>query len=515
MPAACRWLVRKTRRSPYAAAGSADGLDRMMLSDLTRRLTKPRCRTLAVAASVWLAAALPISVLVERSAFAASDVPSSGATSSSSTASPAHPASAAPASSGAMPSSGASAVHRASSANGASAASAVNHAAPTNGASAASGVHRAAAASGASGASAVNHAAPTNGASAASAVNHAAPASGASAASAVHHAAPASAASAASTVNHAAPAGAASAASAASTALPASTASPASAASGTPASEAEAPAPTPPRRHAPLSADEAKNATARAVDMHKDFTQEVTRRLNVPASEQRAYGVRLQKALADANLGDLAGEYIVMVDRAPNVQALFIYFRAMPTNAWLMIGASPVGTGWPGKYDHFLTPLGVFHHSPDNMDFRAEGTTNDNGIRGYGHRDMRIYDFGWVDGERGWGKGGKSPMRFQMHATDPDRLEALLGIRHSKGCVRIPASLNTFLDRHGILDDDYQARVEAGKSLWVLRHDRDITPIAGRYLVVIDSARKTRPAWSPAPGRNAWSKLPKNGDTAD
>lgn len=249
--------------------------------------------------------------------------------------------------------------------------------------------------------------------------------------------------------------------------------------------------------------------------MRKRFTQEVTRRLNVPANEQRTYGVRLQQALADADLDDLAGEYVAIVDRAPNVQALFIYFRATPSNAWLMVGASPVGTGWPGKYDHFLTPLGVFHHSPDNMDFRAEGTTNDNGIRGYGKRDMRIYDFGWVDGERGWGKGGKSPMRFQMHATDPDRLEPLLGIRHSKGCVRIPASLNAFLDRHGILDDDYEARVEDGKSLWVLRRDRDVTPIAGRYLVVIDSARKTRPAWSPAPGRNAWSKLPKSGDTAD
>ncbi|KVG32373.1 hypothetical protein [Burkholderia diffusa] len=397
------------RRSPRAAAGSADGFDRMMLPDLTRRLPKPRCRSLAVATYVWLAAAVLIPVLVARPAVAASDVPSATATSSSSTASAAHPASPA----------------------------------------------------------------------------HASPVSGASGAS------PASAASAG------------------------SPASAASAASGTPASEAEAPAPTPPRRHPPLSADEAKNATERAIDMRKRFTQEVTRRLNVPASEQRAYGVRLQNALADADLGDLAGEYVAMVDRAPNVQALFIYFRATPSNAWLMIGASPVGTGWPGKYDHFLTPLGVFHHSPDNMDFRAEGTTNDNGIRGYGVRDMRIYDFGWVDGERGWGKGGKSPMRFQMHATDPDRLEPLLGIRHSKGCVRIPASLNTFLDRHGILDDDYQARVEAGKSLWVLRRDRDITPIAGRYLVVIDSARKTRPAWSPAPGRNAWSKLPKSGDTAD
>ncbi len=335
--------------------------------------------------------------------------------------------------------------------------------------------------------------------------------SGASGASAASAAPAASRPHAASGASAAAPAPTASPASGASGA---SGATPASAASETPASEA-APTPTPPRRHPALSTHEAESATARALDMRKRFAQEVTRRLNVPANEQRAYGERLQRALAAADLADLAGEYVAMVDRAPNVQALFIYFRATPANAWLLIGAAPVATGLPGQYDHFLTPLGVFHHSPDHMDFRAEGTTNENGIRGYGHRDMRIFDFGWIDGERGWGKGGKSAMRFQMHATDPDRLEPLLGIRHSKGCVRIPASLNTFLDRHGILDDDYQARVEAGKSLWVLRGDREISPIAGRYLVVIDSARKTRPAWSPLPGRGAWSKLPKGGDTAD
>jgi len=424
----------------HAAAGSADGFERMMFFSLMRRFAKPRCLARVAAACIGLAAALPISVLVERPAFAASGAPLPAATSSSSVESPA------------------------------SAASRMN---------AASSAHAASGASAAQPARAASHA---------------------------HPAAPASPASGAPSTSSASEASAASAASAA---------APASAASATPASEAEAPAPTPPRQHPPLSADEAKNATARAVDMRKRFAQEVTRRLNVPASEQRAYGERLQKALADADLGDLAGEYVAMVDRAPNVQALFIYFRATPANAWMMIGASPVGTGLPGKYDHFLTPLGVFHHSPDTMDFRAEGTTNENGIRGYGHRDLRIYDFGWVDGERGWGKGGVSPMRFQMHATDPDRLESLLGIRHSKGCVRIPASLNTFFDRHGLLDDDYQARVEAGKSLWVLRRDRDITPIAGRYLVVIDSARKTRPAWSPLPGRKAWSKVPKGGDTAD
>ncbi|MBU9132339.1 hypothetical protein KTD17_04925 [Burkholderia multivorans] len=399
--------------------------DRMMLSDLTRRIARPRRRTLAVAACMWLAAVPSLSVVAPSAAWAASDTPSS-ATAGSSPAASAAPAASRP--------------HAASGASGASAASAAT---PASSASTASGASSVSAASSASGASA---------------------------------------------------------------------ATPASAASETPASEA---APTPPRRHPPLSAHEAESATARALDMRKRFAQEVTRRLNVPANEQRAYGERLQRALAAADLADLAGEYVAMVDRAPNVQALFIYFRATPANAWLLIGAAPVATGLPGQYDHFLTPLGVFHHSPDHMDFRAEGTTNENGIRGYGHRDMRIFDFGWVDGERGWGKGGKSAMRFQMHATDPDRLEPLLGIRHSKGCVRIPASLNTFLDRHGILDDDYQARVEAGKSLWVLRGDREISPIAGRYLVVIDSARKTRPAWSPLPGRGAWSNLPKGGDTAD
>nr|WP_200910623.1 L,D-transpeptidase [Burkholderia multivorans] len=390
--------------------------DRMMLSDLTRRVARPRRRTLAVAAYMWLAAVPSLSVVAPSAAWAASDTPSS-TTAGSSPAASAAPAALRP--------------HAASGASGASAASAATPASSASSASAASAT---------------------------------------------------------------------------------SGATPASAASETPASEA---APTPPRRHPPLSAHEAESATARALDMRKRFAQEVTRRLNVPANEQRAYGERLQRALAAADLADLAGEYVVMVDRTPNVQALFIYFRATPANAWLLIGAAPVATGLPGQYDHFLTPLGVFHHSPDHMDFRAEGTTNENGIRGYGHRDMRIFDFGWVDGERGWGKGGKSAMRFQMHATDPDRLEPLLGIRHSKGCVRIPASLNTFLDRHGILDDDYQARVEAGKSLWVLRGDREISPIAGRYLVVIDSARKTRPAWSPLPGRGAWSKLPKGGDTAD
>lgn len=180
-----------------------------------------------------------------------------------------------------------------------------------------------------------------------------------------------------------------------------------------------------------------------------------------------------------------------------------------------MIGASPVATGLPGRYEHFVTPIGVFEHTPQNMDFRAEGTTNENGIRGYGARDMRIFDFGWTDGQRGWGKGGTSPMRLQMHATDPDKLEPILGIRHSKGCVRIPASLDAFLDRHGVLDADYAALADAGNVVRVLRPERETTPWAGRYMVVVDSGSATRPVWSPRPGADVRAKMPAAADTAD
>nr|WP_233835069.1 L,D-transpeptidase [Paraburkholderia sp. ZP32-5] len=253
----------------------------------------------------------------------------------------------------------------------------------------------------------------------------------------------------------------------------------------------------------------------RAFVLRDVFAQDVNRRLKVPAAEQRAYADRLEAALDAHVLGNVSGEYVVLVDRNANVQALFIYFRAAPADAWQMIGASPVSTGRPGEYDHFITPLGVFEHTPDNMDFRSEGTENENHIRGYGRRDMRIFDLGWAQGERGWGKGGMSQMRLQIHATDPTRLEPLLGIRHSKGCVRIPASLNAFLDHYGILDAEYAQLVDSGKSLWVLKSDRQIMPWAGRFIVVVDSQRKGRPGWSPAPGAVARTKMPAHADTAD
>jgi hypothetical protein len=88
-----------------------------------------------------------------------------------------------------------------------------------------------------------------------------------------------------------------------------------------------------------------------------------------------------------------------------------------------------------------------------------------------------------------------------MHATDPDRLEQKLGTPHSKGCIRIPATLNAFIDHYGILDGDYEKAMAAGRTFWVLSATREATPWSGRFLVVVDTERTERPAWSPSPSK--------------
>lgn len=243
---------------------------------------------------------------------------------------------------------------------------------------------------------------------------------------------------------------------------------------------------------APLPADE--------VAAH--FAREVPRRLAVPAEAQARYLALLQRALDGAGLTDLPPQHLLLVDRSPQVQMLAVLLRAPDAAGavtWHWIGATPVSTGRVGSFDHFRTPLGVFAHTLANPDFRAEGTFNENGIRGYGAKGMRVFDFGWAQAERGWGGGGLGQMRLQMHATDPDQLEQRLGRADSKGCVRIPAALNQWLDRHAVLDADYlqaMASGHPGKAAWVLRADREPLPWPGRWLVIVDSGATERPGWA-------------------
>ena len=231
------------------------------------------------------------------------------------------------------------------------------------------------------------------------------------------------------------------------------------------------------------------------------FQREVVQRLEVPQEARIRYVQMLELALIKTQTRITNSQYVLLFDRAPQVQAVFLYWLdgQVKTNRWRFIGAAPASGGRPGKFDHFITPLGVYAHTLDNPDFRAEGTRNNFGILGFGSKGMRIYDFGWVQSERGWGRGRISQMRLLLHSTDPDVLEHHLGEPMSKGCIRIPESLNTFIDRNGILDADYEQALARGGKSQALRTDRSQTPWSGRYLVIVDSESLERPAWSPKP----------------
>lgn len=233
-----------------------------------------------------------------------------------------------------------------------------------------------------------------------------------------------------------------------------------------------------------------------------NFRREVDRRLEVPLHDQALYAQLLESALADAGLLFLPSQYLLLVDRNPRVQAVFVYWldgRAPLNGRMHFIGASPTSTGRPGRFDYFITPLAVFPHTLDNPDYRAEGTYNMLGNIALGRKGMRVYDFGWTEGERGWGRGGKGQMRLLLHATDPEHLEPYLGTPMSKGCIRIPATLNSFIDRYGLLDADYEQAMLKGRKFWVLRRDRTPTPWSGRYMAIVDSESLVRPRWSPDP----------------
>jgi hypothetical protein len=206
----------------------------------------------------------------------------------------------------------------------------------------------------------------------------------------------------------------------------------------------------------------------------------------------------LRDTLSRAGLESIPAQYVIVIDRNVRVQAAMIFWKSEQGD-FHFIGASPASTGKPGRFEYFQTPTGIFDHTLDNLDFRAEGTRNENGILGYGRKGLRVYDFGWLTAPRGWGDGRPGVMRLQLHSTDPDLLEPRLGSAQSKGCIRIPASMNLFIDRYGLLDAHYERAIAAGQKLWVLSPLREPTPWSGEYMVVVDTGRKTRPPWSPSP----------------
>lgn len=176
-------------------------------------------------------------------------------------------------------------------------------------------------------------------------------------------------------------------------------------------------------------------------------------------------------------------QYFLVVDRNPSKQLIALSFYDPVTNGVSLLGFTKVSTGNPKRLGHYETPVGVFRNLPENMSYRALGTRNSKGWRGFGVKGSRVWDFGWQKS-----RNFKNPdidIRMLMHATDPDNGEKRLGTVDSKGCVRIPAKLNSFLDLHGFLDSEFE---KAESKKYVLLKNREQVKFAGSILVVIDSS---------------------------
>lgn len=198
---------------------------------------------------------------------------------------------------------------------------------------------------------------------------------------------------------------------------------------------------------------------------------------------------KLREAGADLSFS----QYFVYADRNPGAQLLILAFYDAAAERVVLLGADFISSGKlrPGE-DSFITPLGVFENLPENWGFRAQGSKNSKGWRGLGARGSRVWDFGYQQAPRQFRQGVyDSQMRLLMHATDPDLGEPRLGGPDSKGCVRVSAAANAFLDRRSILDRHYEqiARTDKERDLWLLRPDRAPVSLPGSYLVVGDLAQ--------------------------
>ena len=224
-----------------------------------------------------------------------------------------------------------------------------------------------------------------------------------------------------------------------------------------------------------------------ATRLRAALVHEVPRHATDDTDADSAWISRAKAAVDAAPLTIERAQLLVVVDRNPAVQQLRIVL-ARPDAAWEVIGGSKVSTGQAGRHGYYITPVGVFLHTDGILDYRAQGTFNENHIRGLGLKGMRVWDFGWQTADRGWrAEADPGEIRLLMHATDPDYLEQRLGRPASQGCVRIPAAMNRFLDMHGVLDADYeQAARDDVRLASVLLPQRQPTSLAGDALVVVE-----------------------------
>jgi hypothetical protein len=201
-------------------------------------------------------------------------------------------------------------------------------------------------------------------------------------------------------------------------------------------------------------------------ELMEQYARDVTPRLHLPADEVRLYCSIAEWQMCGNARDMLDPQYLLVIDRNPNVQAALLVWRLW-SGSYELVGASPVAAG--------TTPLDSAQSAQDLL-----VQVGANRRRGR----SRVYEFEPV----GAPHGGAAP-RVELRSAPPGG-EDSLGAPCPDGCIQLPASLVAFLDEYGILDQDAPGRAQ-----------RHVLPCRGRHLLLVDSERDERPAWSPAPMR--------------
>ena len=231
------------------------------------------------------------------------------------------------------------------------------------------------------------------------------------------------------------------------------------------------------------------DTTVEASRLRTALHQEVQGLLRLTQAQQRQWISMVRVMLTERGKEIRRAQLLVAVDRNPHVQALMLIV-AQPDGPWMILGGTHVSTGQPNRRLYYITPTGIFLHTDVILDYRAQGTFNENHIRGLGVKGMRVWDFGWQWARKGWLTDGETgQIRLLMHSTDPTYLAQRIGRPASEGCIRVPADMNKFIDRHGVLDVDYeQAAIDYIAFRAILPRNAKPTPLAGDTLVVVDSS---------------------------
>ncbi|MFT8507768.1 L,D-transpeptidase, partial [Acetobacter sp.] len=261
-----------------------------------------------------------------------------------------------------------------------------------------------------------------------------------------------------------------------------------------------APAPAP----APVVELDEKQIQAEIDRLRSLFQKDVPGAFTPTITQKDTWRALARQQIIQSGYAIQIPQAVVVADRNPAVQRACVIVARPDTPEWTIIGCTRISTGTIGRKHHYITPVGIFTNTAERLGYRAQGTKNENGIMGNGTKGMRVWDFGWQVAEKGWlPSREQGPIRLEMHATDPVFLERKLGHMASAGCIRIPAALNIYIDKNGLLDLEYERKAATDKRFRaLLRPDRTPSSLAGMAVIVVDSASPPNVTTVQAPSPN-------------